>query len=601
MRFTPAHRSWLVCFSVTAVVGSGCAGMSQKWMTRSPVPATSVTAARASLTDSDAHDSALAAIDRQTEHAARKPALSVPSANTIPEDGSFVESAEQDSGSVQLASLSTETTESSGTVIAPEVEAGMSTVLEGLGTVPPAPAGGPIALSQVIDSIQRSYPLLEVAIYGRNVAAGEQLASEGAYDLKLKAATDNTPVGYYQTYRQHVGLEQDLYFGGQVFGGYRIGRGEFEPWYQERQTNQGGEFRAGMMIPLAQNRAIDPKRTELWKATYGRNAVEPAIQSQVIMFVYGGSLAYWDWVAAGRNLVYAEQLYDLAIARDQQLRTLVENGAQPEAALTDNQRLVASREIKRIDAERKLQQSAVKLSLFLRTAEGQPYVPSRDQLPEFPITLPVTREQEAADISAAITQRPELRELDFQRRIAEVDLAQAHNETQPALDATLWGAQDVGGFTSSKGDKQPLELQGSLNFSMPLQRRKAQGKIHATEGKIAQISAKRKFTADKITTEVQNATIALTLAYEAIQQARRSVVLNEEMQQFETVLLNNGASDLLRLNIRETQTFDARVAEAEALLRYFEAQAELRAAIGLDALDPQSQAVPAADLVVPIE
>ncbi len=443
--------------------------------------------------------------------------------------------------------------------------------------------GSQVTLGEVIDSIYQSYPLLEAAIYGRNIAAGQQLAAEGAYDLKLKASSDSMPLGYYRNYRQGVGVEQNLYYGGQVFGGYRVGRGEFQPWYQERVTNEGGEFTAGFMMPLAQNRAIDPRRAELWKKTYGRDAVEPGIQTQLINFVYAGSMSYWTWVGSGQNSQYAEQLFRLAEARNQQLQELVGAGALPESVLIDNQRLIVSRQVKLIDARRKLQQAGVKLSLFLRTPNGMPYIPDNDQLPMFPEPVPVNLTQLPADISEARSRRPELRELDFDRRIAEVDLAQAHNLTQPELDATFWGAQDVGGFSSSKGDKQPLELQGSLNFSMPLQRRAAQGKIREAEGKITQINIKRQYTADRIETEVRNATIALDAAFRALGEARRSVALNVQMQELETVQVEEGSSDLLRLNLREEQTFDARVTEVEALLRYFEAQAELRAAMGLDA------------------
>jgi outer membrane protein TolC len=449
---------------------------------------------------------------------------------------------------------------------------------------PAATPGSPLQLQQVIGSITQSYPLLEIAIYGRNIAAGEQLMAEGNFDLKLKGTSDNTPVGFYRTHRQSLGLEQQLYNGASVFGGYKVGRGEFEPWYLERQTNDGGEFRAGMTIPLAQNRAIDERRAELWKATYGRNAVEPAIQAQMISFIYDGSLAYWDWVAAGLNARYAQELYELAANRVDVLKQSVEAGAIAESSIPDNQRLIVSRQVKLIEARQKLQQTAVKLSLFLRDANGEPIIPTLDQLPTaFPSVLPVSDDQLPADIAEAMERRPELRELDFNRRIAEVDLAQAHNLSQPEIDATLWGAQDVGGLTSSTGDKQPFELQGSLNVSVPLQRRKAAGKVWATEGKIAQINIKREFAADKIETQVRNATIALVTAYQSLNQARESVLLNEEMERYEDLLLLNGTSDILRVNIREQQTFDAKVIEINAQLRYFEAQAELRAALGLDA------------------
>ena len=77
---------------------------------------------------------------------------------------------------------------------------------------PPVEAGRveikPLQLNHVVQSIYASYPLLQVAVYGRNVVAGEQLSAEGAWDLKLKADANNAPLGYYKTYRNGVGFEQ---------------------------------------------------------------------------------------------------------------------------------------------------------------------------------------------------------------------------------------------------------------------------------------------------------------------------------------------------------------------------------------------------------
>jgi outer membrane protein TolC len=470
--------------------------------------------------------------------------------------------------------------------------------------VPPAPATDAatqsIELGDVVASIYRSYPLLEIAIYGRSVASGEQLAAEGAWDLKLKGSSDTGALGFYQTARNSLGVEQNLYGGGQVFGGYKIGRGNFEPWYGGRETNDGGEFRAGISVPLAQNRAIDEHRAELWKATYGRQAIEPAIQAQLIDFLRAGAYAYWDWVAAGLNYRYANELYELAVVRQEKIAIAVREGAQPRSAIVDNQRLIASRQVKLIDSRRKLDQTAVKLSLFYRTEDGQPFLPTPEQLPhEFPMALPLGLEQIEFDIAEALSRRPELVELSFQRRLAEIDLAQAHNLSQPEINATFWSAQDVGGAASSKKDKSPFQTEASVNLSVPLQRRKAQGKIWATEGKIAQLNAKREFATDKISVEVRNATIAVSAAYQSLEQARESVRLNQEMERFEAAALADGASDLLRLNLREIATFDARVTEVEALLRYFESQAELRAATAADIPSTVEMLPPDANLPVP--
>ena len=155
---------------------------------------------------------------------------------------------------------------------------------------------------------------------------------------------------------------------------------------------------------------------------------------------------------------------------------------------------------------------------------------------------------------------------------------------QPTLDGQMLNSKDVG-LPTQKGDKTPYQLEAGLLFSVPLQRRKAKGKITSVEGKIAQWHAKRQYASDKISIEVQAAVIALDMAFQAVIQAREAIRLNEEMQRFETIKLEKGDSDFLRLNLRETATFDARVAEVESLLRYFESQSEYRAAIAVDLPD----------------
>ena len=64
---------------------------------------------------------------------------------------------------------------------------------------------GPILLEDVIQSVYRSYPLLESALYSRNIASGEQLAASGGFDLKLKGASENGPTGFYRTIDRALG------------------------------------------------------------------------------------------------------------------------------------------------------------------------------------------------------------------------------------------------------------------------------------------------------------------------------------------------------------------------------------------------------------
>lgn len=436
-----------------------------------------------------------------------------------------------------------------------------------------------LALDEVISSTYRSYPLLESALYLRDIADGNHLSAHGGFDLKLKAASENGPVGFYETYRQSIGLVQPLYSGSEIWGGYRIGRGNFQPWYLERQTNDAGEFKAGVSVPLLRNRAIDQRRADLWRTDLDRQLAEFDVQAQIIGFAQEASYAYWDWVAAGRGQAIARRILELAVSRTDRIKRQVETGLIDPPELTDNLRLVADRRAKLADATRKLQQKAAKLSLFLRDMQGQPIVPTPERLPPFPEPQRIDPSQLGADVQVALASRPDLRLIDTLRQQFEVDLREAQNLLQPDVSAVVWGSQDIGAPTSPKKDKSPLALEAGLYLDVPVQRRKALGKITAVEGKLQQIVAKRRMTEDKISVEVQMAYAALTASFQQVQQTREAVKLAEELADRERRNFEVGASDLLKVTLREQYAAESAIKEMESLQEYHEARADYRAAI----------------------
>lgn len=481
------------------------------------------------------------------------------------------------SNKIQTVSAQQEADPEMAVEMAAEVESGLDDA-----TAKSMDSAGPVHLNMVVDSVYQSYPLLISALFSRNIALGQQISASGAFDTRLLGASENGPTGFYQTYRQSLGVVQPTMWGGQLFAGYRVGRGDFQPWYLERQTNDGGEFKAGVLVPLARNRDIDQRRAELWKAGYNRQQAEPDIQAQLIGFVQEASYAYWDWVAAGENHRIAIGILALAEERTDRIREQVEAEFVDPPQLKDNLRLVAMRQAKVADTRRKLQQTAAKLSVFLRDAYGQPRIPEPEFSPGFPEPVFISDEQLQVDIQLALSARPELRYLDFVRRQIDIDYAEAVNQLQPELDAVIAGSQDVGQATSSKRDKSEFEGEASLYLDVPLQRRKARGKITELQGKVAQINAKRRITGDKIVVDVQMAYAALTSAWEQVQLTREAVEQAEDLARIERQLQEAGTSDLLNVALREQFAVESAEKEVEALLLYFISQADYRAAMAQD-------------------
>ncbi|WP_425400836.1 TolC family protein [Aeoliella sp.] len=474
---------------------------------------------------------------------------------------------------------------SAGEKAGPKLQQPRELSTEIIETPPPEPqANSDPSVLAIITSVRNHFPAVRQAEASRIIASGEQLSAWGAFDRKLDGYSNAQPLDYYENNWHKYTIKRDTMWGGQVGAGYKIGRGSFEPWYKERETNDGGEFQLSLFAPIGRDWAIDANRAALWRAQLEQNRVEPFIRSQLILSVRDGLQAYWMWVAAGENLKIAEGLLKLGVDRATYLKRQVELGEKAEIDIVDNRRIIVSREAKLTAAKQKLTQAAAKLSLYFRDDSGMPLLVDdrlESSFPEIRVPEEATLGQ---DLELAISNRPELAELEIVRRQLAVDSRQAVNETRADVDAGIFVAQDVGAPTKDD-DKSELELNAIATLSVPLERRKALGKVRQVRGKQAQLRAKTQFAEDKIVVEVQVARAAVIAAAERVEQNRESVELAQRMQEAENRLYEEGQSTLFQLNLREQQRAEAAADLVAAKRDFFTALAEYTAALGLDGGD----------------
>ena len=192
---------------------------------------------------------------------------------------------------------------------------------------------GSLSIDSILQSTLDYYPAIQQALTLAEIADGQQLAANGNFDTKFKASSENTPVGFYETYRSNIGLELPTFNGGSLFGGYRQGRGDLEPWYLERNTNAGGEFKFGTRLALLRGRDIDQRRVEVWQANWQRRTVEPEIRQALIEARFVAELTYWAWVAAGQIKQLNERIVDTAVQRQDGIEVRIEAGDLAEICL----------------------------------------------------------------------------------------------------------------------------------------------------------------------------------------------------------------------------------------------------------------------------
>lgn len=455
--------------------------------------------------------------------------------------------------------------------------------------VPPIPGspgsiGGPLSLEEVLDSVERNYPLLRAVEQERAIRGGRLLSSMGAFDLNLTASADGQGTTY-DNLRSGLGVNQGLTTGGVgVFAGYRNGFGEYPTYNLGQKTADGGEFRAGASIPLLQNRAIDRPRAAVQQARLDVAIAEPVIERQRLDFQRAAARTYWTWVAAGERLRVAEALVRLAVDRDDQLKTLVAEGRVAAFERVDNQQNIALRNGLLVQAQRAFQQATIDLSLFLRDADGRPTLAGPGRLPAFPEVRPIDLNGFDAALQTAFELRPEPRRLRLERDKAAVELQFAQNQTLPTLNAVVAASQDVGYGRSALSGPNGLDrstVGAGLAFQLPVQRSDARGRMMAAQAQIAQIDQQLRQAEDIVRADVQDAFSALDRAVEFYHQARGRVELVRQVARAERERLRLGLSDVLRVTLREQAAFEAEVIEIGARQDYFRALADFRAALGI--------------------
>ena len=453
--------------------------------------------------------------------------------------------------------------------------------------------GQQLLLSDVIASTYRAFPLLEIARLQSGVAAGQQVSAWGAYDTKLEYYSLNQPVGFYETYRNGIGVARQLWWGGYASAGYTVGRGSFEPWYRERQTDSGGEFKVGLVQPLLQGRAIDPQRVELFQANLQRQAVEPEIQHQVLVAGREASIAYWMWVEIGNVLKTQERLLDIAVKRGEQLQLKLANKRSTRLDVAQNAQLIEERILKVNETKLKFRDTAFKLSMFLRDEQGAPRLPPPEWLPiDFPAITEIPPGNFEQDFQNAMASRPELLLINLDMQSLRLDLSLARNQTLPNVDMTLRASQDMGLQTSQTNDKEEFQLEAGIIGDVPIQRRKAFGKIQKTQAKMAQISQKYEFQRNKIGVELQSARNALDIAQQNVVAARELLKLANETLDLFRLEFDANRRDVFFLLGQEVKVNDSEVKLLEAERDFYIALASMQAALGLDPLEQSTLLTP---------
>jgi outer membrane protein TolC len=366
-------------------------------------------------------------------------------------------------------------------------------------------------------------------------------------------------------------------------------------------TSIGVELRQ----PLLQGRAIDPARRAVRVSRASVDRSEAALRRVVAETVAAVEQAYWNVIAARRDVAIRESTLTLAERQREDAKVRVEAQVVPESDLAQ---FTAEIERRRGDlfASRELATRAELLlkALILDSADA----------PQWNTTLaledPPPPTPSPVDVAAALrdaVDRPELADLDARKALQAIELDAARDRLKPQLD--LVGGYTARGVAGARSeDVRPFpglnvefseELQGALGASLesvalhrfpdvtagvvltiPLGHRAARADIATAESAARQIAAARERIRIQIAVEIRNAAAALETAGQRIEAARATRAAAEIQLRAEEDRLTAGATTPFFVLTRQNDLAAAEVADAAATAAYRRALTELARARG---------------------
>ena len=439
----------------------------------------------------------------------------------------------------------------------------------------------PLTLDEVLAWVDRAHPLLKGAGTEKIVAKGKMLRALGAFEPTLINDTemerfipssgpqDTKTVGFNDTLieaRHPWGFRGSAGIREVINGPAKIPDLAF--------NNGNNQVLLGGFIPLLRGLITNPENAELERS----NLADPKADNQIAQtrqdLFFAAASEYWDWTAAVKMADVQKRALKVAEDRFKQVEQRAKAGAAaPLDAVEANQEVQRRRE-SLIAATRAVEQEQYKLSMFLWERD-LPVTPSVDRAWNFPVAVdPPSAEVVKADKLVARTTRPEIREVEIEAKLNNIDLALAKNNLLPSLDLEATPARSPEKFVLGLGYRFGAEVR------IPFLQRRSRGEVMEAQGKADRFVLVQKYREQQVLVDVDNALSALERAKERIAAAGQSLQLARTLEEGERFRFSVGATSVLFVNLRERNAVDSEANLLRAQADYQKAQAFYQWAIG---------------------
>ncbi len=445
-----------------------------------------------------------------------------------------------------------------------------------------------LAFDAYYELVIRNHPVVRQAALLTEQARQEVRQARGGFDPKLAGswnAKDFNDTEYYNLL--DVSLTVPVWFPVDPKAGFEQNRGTYlnpENFISESTDNQ--QIYWGVSLPVGQGLFIDQRRATVNKALILQEMAEAERVKEINKVLLSAAKDYWDWYIAFQSYQLMQQ--NIQIAREIYTRTNLAFEFGEVAAIDTVQAKIAL--LTRITANQQAYIDFVKASLQLSNnlwdEEGLPLELTPGMIPDNNPLLALGPELLVELLEMAQENHPDLRKIRLKDETLQVDERLARENLKPRLDLSYYFLDqpwDSNGETAdlSLGDNYKV----GVNFAFPLFLRKERGKLGQVKLKRVENSLEMNITERMIINEINAQFTTLVNLEDLLQQQEQMVENYELILQAERINLENGESDLFKINIQLEKLIEAQVKLIKARALYQKNVANLYWAAGVSHLN----------------
>ena len=428
-----------------------------------------------------------------------------------------------------------------------------------------------ISEKDVVKSAFMHYPKIKQDILKFDASYDSITEANGAFDAKLKGEKYNHSYNKYKGDFHDIVIEKDFAFlGAKLKTGFRKSGDEFPDYEGHLDTRGSGQGFISMQFSILRNALIDDARYSVSMMEENSLQRELALNQTRIVVQTAALKAYWNWYVSGLKLKVQERLLELAENRVNNIKKRIAAGDLADIYLIENQQYIYKRKSQNEKLAFEFTKASLYLSLFYRNPAGKPITLSREDMPQEKALISGNYQFNQKLLKDTYLSNLNLKGADSKIRQADLDGKLGYNEYLPKLNLKYEHRRQLDGNEEESDENKFL-----LSLEIPLQYRKAKGKLNKAARKKMELQLDKEFIKEKLAIELKSIIAKLDTYVEvynlSAKQEKASAILSEsELRKF-----NQGASDLIRVNLREQDLASAQTAKLEALLNYHFAESEL--------------------------